>query len=239
MAASGDLRVESLGDHPELLEQVGLLRWKEWAFGARDLTPFIEVTANEAGPSGQLPMTLVAINVAGGAVGAVRLAQADEALGRSSALAGRPGSWAWLFARKAGSGEWAVSCWRACRKSLRHSATLGPGLPPATMRSGSISVRLGSRPAPDAGVDGDPHDHSYETRQRNRGRMRSCSGRMASVWLNGSSPRGSRRHRMARSSPAPSRRMVLWTPRLLTGIRPCRLLSSGSIAPAVECRPLG
>jgi hypothetical protein len=72
MAASCDLRLESLGDHPELLEQVGLLRWKEWAAGARDLAPFIEVTAKETGPGGQLPMTLVAIDVAGGAVGAVR-----------------------------------------------------------------------------------------------------------------------------------------------------------------------
>ena len=39
----------SLADHPESFEQVGLLRWKEWAFGAQDLAPFIEVTAKEAG----------------------------------------------------------------------------------------------------------------------------------------------------------------------------------------------
>src|SRR5262249_22171799 len=58
------LRVESLADHPEL--QAGLLRWKEWAYGAQDPAPFIEFTAKEAGRSGQLPMTLVAIDVAGG-----------------------------------------------------------------------------------------------------------------------------------------------------------------------------
>jgi GNAT superfamily N-acetyltransferase len=62
------------------LEQVGLLRWKEWAFGATDLVPFIDITAKEAGPSGQLPMTLVAIDVDGGAVGAAGLIWADDAL---------------------------------------------------------------------------------------------------------------------------------------------------------------
>src|SRR5262249_61923252 len=73
MAAPCGIRVESLADHPELFEQVGLLRWKEWAYGAPDAGPFIEVTAREAGRGGQLPMTLVAIDVAGGAVGAVGL----------------------------------------------------------------------------------------------------------------------------------------------------------------------
>jgi hypothetical protein len=66
MATRCDIRVESLADHPELLEQVGLLRWKEWAYGAQDATPFIEVTAREAGRRGQLPITLVAVDVAGG-----------------------------------------------------------------------------------------------------------------------------------------------------------------------------
>jgi hypothetical protein len=61
MAPPCDLRVESLANHPELLEQAGLLRWKEWAYGAQDPAPFIEVTAKEAGRSGQLPMTLVAL----------------------------------------------------------------------------------------------------------------------------------------------------------------------------------
>lgn len=67
------VRVESLADHPELVEQVGLLRWKEWAYVAQDATPFIEVTTREAGRRGQLPMTLVAIDAVGGAVGAVGL----------------------------------------------------------------------------------------------------------------------------------------------------------------------
>jgi|SRR5215468_4087496 len=41
MAAPCGICVESLADHPELVEQVGLLRWKEWAYGAPDVTPFI------------------------------------------------------------------------------------------------------------------------------------------------------------------------------------------------------
>jgi GNAT superfamily N-acetyltransferase len=92
MAISCDLRVESLADHPELLEQVGLLRWKEWAYGAPDPAPFIEVTAKEAGRSGQLPMTLVAIDVAGGAVGAVGLDRVDDEL----SAAERAGRTPWI-----------------------------------------------------------------------------------------------------------------------------------------------
>ena len=80
MAIPGGLRVESLADHPELVEQVGLLRWKEWAYGAPDPAPFIEVTAKEAGRSGQLPMTLVAIDAAGAAAGAVGLGRIDGEL---------------------------------------------------------------------------------------------------------------------------------------------------------------
>ena len=81
MATPRDIRVESLADHPEFFEQVGVLRWKEWAYGAQDATPFIEVTVREAGRTGQLPMTLVAIDVAGGgAVGAVGLGPVDDGL---------------------------------------------------------------------------------------------------------------------------------------------------------------
>jgi hypothetical protein len=125
MAIPCDLRVESLADHPELFEQVGLLRWKQWAYGARDPAPFIEVTAKEAGRSGQLPMTLVAIDVAGGAVGAVGLDRVDDELN----VAERAGRTPWIVGmvvraenRRRG---WAVSCWRACRMSPRHLATFG------------------------------------------------------------------------------------------------------------------
>jgi GNAT superfamily N-acetyltransferase len=75
-----DLRVEALADHPELLEQAGLLRWKEWAYGDPDPTSFIEITAKEAGDGGQLPTTLVGIDAAGAAVGVVGLGLADNEL---------------------------------------------------------------------------------------------------------------------------------------------------------------
>ena len=82
MAAPRGIRVESLADHPEFFEQVGVLRWKEWAYGAPDAAPFIEVTVREAGRTGQLPVTLVAFDVAGGggAVGAVGLGPVDDGL---------------------------------------------------------------------------------------------------------------------------------------------------------------
>jgi GNAT superfamily N-acetyltransferase len=92
MATPGDIRVESLADHPGLFEQVGLLRWKEWAYGAPDPAPFIEITAREAGRSGQLPMTLVAIDVAGSAVGAVGLDRVDDEL----SAAERAGRTPWI-----------------------------------------------------------------------------------------------------------------------------------------------
>jgi GNAT superfamily N-acetyltransferase len=92
MATPCDIRVESLADHPGLFQQVGLLRWKEWAYGAPDPAPFIEITAREAGRSGQLPMTLVAIDVAGGAVGAVGLDRVDDELN----VAERVGRTPWI-----------------------------------------------------------------------------------------------------------------------------------------------
>ncbi len=73
------IRVESLADHPELIEQVGVLRWQEWAYGKKDPSPFIETTAAEAGHD-HLPMTLVAINDMGEAVGAVGLGEIDDEL---------------------------------------------------------------------------------------------------------------------------------------------------------------
>ncbi len=74
----GDIRVESLGDHAELVEQAGLLRWREWGYADLDPTSWIEVTAKEAGPTGQLPITLVAIDAAGDAVGVVGLGPTDS-----------------------------------------------------------------------------------------------------------------------------------------------------------------
>jgi len=126
MAASCDLRIESLGDHLELLEQVGLLRWKEWAFGAPDPAPFIEITAKEAGRSGQLPITLVAIDVAGGAVGAVGLDRIDNELNAAEHAGRTP----WIVGmvvraedRKQGTGRQLLESLQDVAASLGHTRT--------------------------------------------------------------------------------------------------------------------
>jgi GNAT superfamily N-acetyltransferase len=127
MATPGDTRVESLADHPELFEQVGLLRWKEWAYRAQDTTPFIEVTAREAGRRGQLPMTLVAIAAAGGgAVGAVGLGPVDDEL----SVAERAGRTPWILgmvvaaeSRKRGVGRQLLENLQDLAASLGHPRT--------------------------------------------------------------------------------------------------------------------
>src|SRR6266540_5931190 len=72
-----DLHVDQLAAHPELFEQVGILRWREWAYGEKDPARFIDVTAEEAGDGVNLPMTLVAIDAAQDAVGVVGLGPID------------------------------------------------------------------------------------------------------------------------------------------------------------------
>ena len=126
MATPCDIRAESLADHPGLLEQVGLLRWKEWAYGAPDPAPFIEVTAREAGRRGQLPMTLVAIDVAGGAVGAVGLDRVDDEL----SVAERAGRAPWIVgmvvaaeSRKRGVGRQLLESLQDVAASLGHPQT--------------------------------------------------------------------------------------------------------------------
>jgi hypothetical protein len=108
MAIPRDLRVESLADHPQLIEQAGLLRWQEWAYGADDPTPFIEVTAREAGQSGQLPITIVAIDAAGEAAGVVRLGPVDDEL----SAAERGGRTPWQPKRDARRASLDVGLWR-------------------------------------------------------------------------------------------------------------------------------
>lgn len=71
------VRVEPLWEHPELFEQVGLLRWKEWSYGQKDVDHFVEVTAEEAGDGHRLPLSLVAIDTTGSAVGVTGLAATD------------------------------------------------------------------------------------------------------------------------------------------------------------------
>lgn len=78
---------------PELFEQVGVLRWKEWAYGEKDPTRFIEVTAEEAGDGLCLPMTLVAIDAAHNALGAVGLGPVDDEVSEAE----RAGRTPWIL----------------------------------------------------------------------------------------------------------------------------------------------
>lgn len=77
-ATSDGLRVEPLALHPELFEQLGLLRWKEWSYGEKDVSSFVRVTAREAGDGTGLPLSLVAIDATGNAVGVVGLGEIDD-----------------------------------------------------------------------------------------------------------------------------------------------------------------
>ncbi len=64
-----------LADQPELIAEVGVLRWRASGKGGT-AGPWIEATARDAGRDG-LPMTLVAMDLDGRALGAVTLGAAD------------------------------------------------------------------------------------------------------------------------------------------------------------------
>jgi GNAT superfamily N-acetyltransferase len=123
---TGEVRIESLADRAELLDQVGLLRWKEWAYGDPDPTSWIELTAKESGPRGQLPTTLVAIDGAGDAVGAVGLATADDEVSGAE----RAGRSPWIVGtvvrpdcRKLGIGRQLLGSLQDVAASLGHPRT--------------------------------------------------------------------------------------------------------------------
>lgn len=70
--------VELLADRPELIQSIGRLRWNEWGRVPEQEDPdwWIDVTAREAGRE-RVPVTWVAINELGRAVGAVGLGEFD------------------------------------------------------------------------------------------------------------------------------------------------------------------
>ena len=84
----GGLRVEKrdgdsvsvgmLADFPELIEQVGRLRWSEWGKPSEptDLEFWIDVSRREAGRD-KIPITWVALNAQRQALGAVGLGEFD------------------------------------------------------------------------------------------------------------------------------------------------------------------
>jgi GNAT superfamily N-acetyltransferase len=68
-----------LADQPELIAEVGILRWR--AAGSTGTPgPWIESTARDAGRD-TLPLTLVAMDLTGKAIGAVTLGAEDDACG--------------------------------------------------------------------------------------------------------------------------------------------------------------
>lgn len=72
--------VALLADNPHLITAVGELRWREWGHPPEPeaLTWWVDVTRREAGRTG-LPVTWVAIDAQGQAVGAVGLGEFDIA----------------------------------------------------------------------------------------------------------------------------------------------------------------
>ncbi len=79
MSSAPAFSVALLADHPALVSQVGEMRWGEWGHGETSLQTWTDVTAREAGRT-DLPITLVALDGSGRALGAVGLGLADGAL---------------------------------------------------------------------------------------------------------------------------------------------------------------
>ena len=67
-----------LADQPELIAEVGVLRWRASGKGGT-AGPWIESTARDAGRD-RLPLTLVAMDLDGQAIGAVTLGITDESV---------------------------------------------------------------------------------------------------------------------------------------------------------------
>ncbi len=74
----GPVTVELLADHPQLIPAMGELCWREWGHPPEptDLEWWVEVTAREAGRD-RLPITWVALDERGGALGRVGLGEFD------------------------------------------------------------------------------------------------------------------------------------------------------------------
>ena len=72
------VRVELLADHEQLIAAVGEMRWREWGHPPEpeDRESWVDVTAREAGRD-RLPVTWVAVDERGAALGAVGLAEYD------------------------------------------------------------------------------------------------------------------------------------------------------------------
>jgi GNAT superfamily N-acetyltransferase len=79
MSPAPHFSIVLLADHPSLVPEIGEMRWREWGQDETSLATWIDVTAREAGDE-DLPVTLVAQDDSGRALGAVGLGEADDAL---------------------------------------------------------------------------------------------------------------------------------------------------------------
>jgi len=79
MSPGSEASIGLLADHPDLVAQVGEMRWREWGRGETSREDWIDVTARESGRV-DLPVTLVALDDSGKALGAVGLDVTDDAL---------------------------------------------------------------------------------------------------------------------------------------------------------------
>lgn len=77
-ASPGSVSIQLLADHAPLIRAVGRMRWNEWGSQSESLAGWIDVTAREAGRD-RLPVTWVALDEHGDALGAVGLDQYDDA----------------------------------------------------------------------------------------------------------------------------------------------------------------
>ncbi len=70
--------IELLADHERLIPSIGAIRWREWGHAPEPEYPawWVEVTAREAGRD-RLPVTWVAVDGRGDALGAVGLGEYD------------------------------------------------------------------------------------------------------------------------------------------------------------------
>jgi GNAT superfamily N-acetyltransferase len=81
--SSGPVAVQLLADNEKLIVAIGDLRWREWGHAPEpeDLDWWVNVTAHEAGRD-HVPITWVAIDEHGGALGAVGLSAFEIEEGR-------------------------------------------------------------------------------------------------------------------------------------------------------------
>jgi len=79
LSAASETSIGLLADRPDLVAQVGEMRWREWGHGETSREDWIDVTVRESGRDDP-PVTLVALDDRGNALGAVGLDVADDAL---------------------------------------------------------------------------------------------------------------------------------------------------------------